>query len=124
MYPFIRMAKELWISRNQPPLELGESHISHHICWPWDLDQFMEMNNGRVLSIYDLGRFGLAQKGGLIRALLKNRWKLAMAGCSVRYRRRIKMMERFETHSRVAGWDDRFERRRSQPRIYMCQSSN
>ncbi len=38
MYPFIRMAKELWISRNQPQLELGEIHISHHICWPWDLD--------------------------------------------------------------------------------------
>ena len=38
MYPFVRMAKEIWVNRKAPPLGLLEPHISQHICWPWDLD--------------------------------------------------------------------------------------
>ena len=108
MYPFIRMAKELWISRNQLPLELGESHISHHICWPWDLDLWKELNNGRTLTLYDLGRIPLAKRSGLIGVLRRERWGLTMAGAVVRYRRRIKLMEKVEMRSRLIGWDARF----------------
>ena len=65
MYPFFRMAKELIIHRNAPPLEMGKSHISHHIRWPWDLDFWLELNNGRTLTLYDLGRIPLAKRIGL-----------------------------------------------------------
>ena len=62
MYPFIRMAKELLVFRNAPRLALGDTHISHHICWPWDLDVWMELNNGRTLTLYDLGRIPMAHR--------------------------------------------------------------
>ena len=54
MYPFLRMVKETWANRNAPPLGLTGTHVSHHICWPWDLDIWMELNNGRTLTLYDL----------------------------------------------------------------------
>lgn len=69
---------------------------------------FLEMNNGRMLTLYDLGRFQLAARVGLIDALVKNGWALTIAGSSTRYRKRITPFRRFETRSRLIGWDDRF----------------
>ncbi|MBV0913411.1 acyl-CoA thioesterase [Anianabacter salinae] len=108
MYPFGRMALELWLSRNQPPLDLLGTHVSHHRCWPWDIDLWLELNNGRTLTLYDLGRIPLAKRAGLTKMLMRQRWGLTMAGVSVRYRRRIRAFEKIEMRSRCIGWDDRF----------------
>lgn len=108
MYPFIRMFKELWKYRNAPKLPLTGTHISHHRCWPWDIDMWLELNNGRTLTLYDLGRIPLAQRTGLVGALKRRRWGLTVAGSSVRYRRRIRTFERIEMHSRAICHDDRF----------------
>lgn len=108
MYPFLRMAKELIVHRNSPPLPMGETHVSHHICWPWDLDFWLELNNGRTLTLYDLGRIPLAKRMGLVTAIRENKWGLTVAGTSVRYRRRIRAFQKFEIHSRALGWDKRF----------------
>ncbi|MBK5933519.1 thioesterase superfamily protein [Rhodovulum imhoffii] len=108
MYPFLRLIKEFHVHRHAPPLPLTGTHVSTHICWPWDLDIWMELNNGRTLTLLDLGRLPLAKRVGLIAVLRANRWGLTMAGVSVRYRRRVKMFDRFETRSRCVGWDDKF----------------
>ena len=108
MYPIIRMIKEFWAHRNSPPLPSFGSHVSQHRCWPQDIDIFMEMNNGRILTILDLGRTVLARRVGLLDALRQNGWALTMAGTSVRYRKRIKPLVRFKVVSRAVGWDDKF----------------
>lgn len=114
MYPYLRMFKELWKFRNAPPLSVLGTHVSHHRCWPQDIDPWMELNNGRTLTLYDLGRIPLGRRTGLERALRANRWGMAVAGNSTRYRRRVKMFEVIEMHSRCIGWDARF--------LYMEQS--
>ena len=114
MYPFARLFWQLFVGRNDQPLGLTDTHVSSHICWPWDLDIWSELNNGRTLSIYDLGRIPLANRVGLTRILRENRWGLTMAGASVRYRRRVRMFDKIEMHSRAVSWDDRF--------IYLEQS--
>jgi len=108
MYPFVRMLKELWIHRNAPPLGFQQTHVSHHRCWPWDIDMWFELNNGRTLTLLDLGRIPLAVRSGLFGALKAQRWGLTMAGCSVRYRRRIRTFERFTMKSRAVCWDEKF----------------
>lgn len=108
MYPFARLAHQLWLHRNAEPLPPMGTHVSTHRCWPHDLDIWMELNNGRTLTLLDLGRSVLANRVRLTEALMKNKWGLTMAGVSVRYRRRIKMWEKFEVVSRSAGWDNRF----------------
>ncbi|MCR8548289.1 acyl-CoA thioesterase [Salipiger sp. P9] len=108
MYPFIRMAKEIWLTRKLPPLEPNGVHVSHHMCWPWDLDMWNELNNGRTLTLLDLGRFPLAMRAGLMAALKRERWRMTMAGVVVRYRRRIQTFEKIEMRSRLIGWDHRF----------------
>ena len=108
MYPFLRLAKEFVVSRNAPPLDTLGVHVSTHRCWPQDIDGFLEMNNGRILTILDLGRTILARRVGLLKALSENRWGLTMAGVSVRYRKRIRPFVKFKVISRAVGWDDRF----------------
>ena len=108
MYPFIRLAKELLKLRRLPGLPIMGTHVSHHICWPWDIDFWAELNNGRTLTIYDLGRIPLASRVGLLRALKEKGWGLSVAGVSVRYRRRVRPFERIRINSRCVGWDDRF----------------
>mgnify|MGYP000710599929 CR=1 FL=1 len=115
MYPFIRLAKDVLHARRMPALgAFGAEHVSQHICWPWDLDMFAELNNGRTLTLYDLGRFGMAQRVGLLRVLADQKWAMTMAGVCVRYRRRITAFERFTMRSRAVCWDDKF--------IYLEQS--
>jgi acyl-CoA thioesterase FadM len=69
---------------------------------------FWEMNNGRILTLYDLGRFGLAQRIGTDGTLRERGWGLVVAGSSVRYRARIRPFQRFELRTRLVGWDERF----------------
>ena len=108
MYPYVRLAKEALKYRNAPPLGFFDTHESHHICWPWDIDPWMEMNNGRVLTLYDLGRIPLAARTGLVRVTRARGWGLTVAGVSVRYRRRVQAFQRFDMRSRCLGWDARF----------------
>lgn len=108
MYPFVRMIKVLWQTRNLPPMGIEDTHVSHHRCWPWDIDMWMELNNGRTLTLLDLGRIPLAKRTGLIDVLKSQRWGLTMAGVSVRYRRRIRTFEAFTMRSRAICWDDKF----------------
>ena len=108
MFPFVRLVKDMIIARRQPPIGLTDLHVSYHMVWPWDLDGFMELNNGRALTLYDLGRLGMAFRTGLVHVLKREGWGLTMAGSSVRYRRRLRAFERFEMRSRAVCWDDKF----------------
>ncbi|WP_456386410.1 acyl-CoA thioesterase [Profundibacter sp.] len=108
MYPFLRMAKEIIVHRNDPPLKFGETHVSRHMCWPWDLDFWFELNNGRTLTLYDLGRIPLVSRMGLLKTARENKWGMTVAGTAVRYRRRIRIFQTFKIRSRALGWDKRF----------------
>ena len=108
MYPFVRMAHGLWKARKAPKMGPFGTYVSQHRCWPWDIDPWMELNNGRTLTLYDLGRIPLAQVNGLTRLVLRERWGMTMAGVVVRYRRRIRTFEAFEMRSRLLCWDARF----------------
>ncbi|RED13003.1 acyl-CoA thioesterase [Pontivivens insulae] len=108
MYPFGRLIWQMFLARNQSKLGMGEAHISHHYCMPWDIDMFGEMNNGRVLTFTDLGRFPLALRGGLIGVIWRKKWALTMAGATVRWQRRILPFQRYTMRSRAVGHDGRF----------------
>lgn len=108
MYPVFRVAKEFASFRNAAPMDILDTHVSHHRCWPHDLDIWMELNNGRTLTLYDLGRLVYFQRTGIIRVMKERRWAGTIAGASVRYRHRVRMFDRLEMRTRALGWDARF----------------
>ncbi len=109
MFPFIRLAAELMRSRKMPRLtDPTAVHESYHRIMPWDLDMFLELNNGRALTLFDIGRMGLAMRIGLIDAIRKNGWQLTMGGSFVRYRRRVRNFEKVRVTSRAICNDGKF----------------
>jgi acyl-CoA thioesterase FadM len=108
MYPLLRLPWQMWRHRKDPPLGVLDTHVSRHVCWPWDLDFWMELNNGRTLTLYDMGRVPMARRMGLMGVMARQRWGMTVAGSSVRYRRRVRAFDRIEMRSRGVGWDGRF----------------
>lgn len=108
MYPYLRLFGELLSNLRVPRLDLGETHVSMFRIWPWDIDPFFELNNGRVLTLMDLGRFGTLQRLGVPQRLKELGWYGTVAGSTVRYRRRITVFQKLELRTRIVGWDERF----------------
>lgn len=108
MYPFLRLGLEVRRARRAPALPLDGVHVSAHTCLPWDLDPWRELNNGRTLTLYDLGRLPLSIRTGLSAVLRAEGWGLTVAGASVRYRRRVVAFRRFTMCSALIGRDARF----------------
>ncbi|MEM9433318.1 MAG: thioesterase family protein [Pseudomonadota bacterium] len=114
MYPFIRAAAALMRAKGQPKLGALEPLETTHFCMPWDLDFFLELNNGQTLTLYELNRFQLAVRTGLLSAMRRNSWGLTVAGSTIQYRRRVRIFERMKMRVQVVFWDAKF--------IYMEQS--
>jgi acyl-CoA thioesterase FadM len=108
MYPFIRMAKEIWKFRNAPRLGIFDVHVSTHRIWPWDLDPWRELNNGRTLTLFDLGRIPMSLRMGFDAVAKAKGWGITVAGNSTRYRKRVTVFQKLTQVSRVVGWDGRF----------------
>ncbi|MEM7720142.1 MAG: acyl-CoA thioesterase [Pseudomonadota bacterium] len=108
MYPFFRLAGELLSNRKAPAFSIGDTHVSAFRVWPWDIDPFRELNNGRIMTLLDLGRSGTLQRLGVLQLLKELGWYGTVAGSTVRYRKRITVFQRLQLRTRIVGWDDRF----------------
>ena len=89
-------------------LNLDEESVLKMRVFLGDLDFYPELNNGRHLTVMDMGRLDLAARTGLLRIVHREKWGLAVAGASVRYRHRLKAFKRFNLHTRIVGIDDRW----------------
>lgn len=74
---------------------------------PTDIDLLMHMNNGRYLSLFDLGRWDLMIRTGLFDALKDNGWYGVVSNATVTYRKSLNLGQRFELQTRWIGHDDR-----------------
>ncbi len=74
---------------------------------PTDLDLFLHMNNGRYFSIMDLGRLDLFIRTGLLDALKKEGFSVTVAAETLRFRRSLKLFQRFILETRILGWDEK-----------------
>ncbi|OWJ75468.1 acyl-CoA thioesterase [Haematobacter genomosp. 1] len=108
MYPLRRFTCELLRARRQPRLAPYDTHVCDLRLMPWDMDPWRELNNGRTLTLYDIGRISLAQRTGMLDVLRRNRWGITVAGSTTRYRRRVTVFQKVEMRSRFLGWDERF----------------
>lgn len=108
MYPFARLALVARAARRRPAIPIDGTSALQLTCWPWDLDMFAEMNNGRVLTLYDLGRFDHSIRSGLAAVGRARGWGFAVAGASVRYRRRVRALDRISLFTRPVARDARW----------------
>lgn len=108
MYPYLRFFKTLVTTKSEgvsDPLQVGVLNLRVNI---WDIDVYLELNNGRHLTLMDLGRFHLGKKAGLFDILKKRKWGLMVAGINSKYRHRLRYGQKFELHTKLIGYDERW----------------
>ncbi|OOS07487.1 Acyl-CoA thioesterase FadM [Moraxella cuniculi DSM 21768] len=112
MYPFIRLGKTIAKStllqlqgKTLAPTDTSEISFVSGIH---DIDNFLEMNNGRIFTLFDLGRTDFAIRTGLGKKLLANRWGLVVAGSSIQYRKRVRLFDKITIKTRLCAIDERW----------------
>lgn len=112
MYPFYRYTKSIVkaIAAQKQGDTVGFDDVAEmqFRCSLTDIDNFFEMNNGRVFTLYDLGRTDFAIRSGLGKTLLKERWGLVVAGSTIQYRKRIRAFDLVTIKTRIAAIDERW----------------
>jgi acyl-CoA thioesterase FadM len=73
---------------------------------PGDLDVNLHMNNGRYLTVMDLGRIDILIRTGLWRQMRRQGWRGVVANQRIRYRHALGPWDRFRLDSRILGWND------------------
>nr|WP_246286215.1 acyl-CoA thioesterase [Microbacterium pseudoresistens] len=74
---------------------------------PTDLDVLRHMNNGRYLSLFDLGRWDLLTRTGLMDAMKSRGWYAVVSSETVTFRKSLELWQRFDVESRMIGHDEK-----------------
>lgn len=102
-----RFFRVMFTSRFRPKAGLLEQTSMFFRVWPTDLDVLWHMNNGKYLSVMDLGRFDMLIRNGLMKVTRDNGWYPVIAGETIRFRRSLTLWKRFELRTRSIGWDEK-----------------
>ncbi|MBB2975802.1 acyl-CoA thioesterase FadM [Microbacterium endophyticum] len=74
---------------------------------PTDIDVLRHMNNGRYLSLFDLGRWDLMVRTGLFDEMRERGWYAVVASETITFRKSLELWQRFDLESRFIGHDDK-----------------
>lgn len=73
---------------------------------PADLDMNLHMNNGRYLSVMDLGRIDLMLRAGVLKKFFKNGYYPVVASESIRFRKSLEPFQTFTLVTQIESWND------------------
>ena len=110
MYPLLRLIRVVVKSHFQEKLSFDTEYTDsvNLIVLPQDIDPFMELNNGRYVTLLDLGRFSLGAKVNMASFLKRNNWSLTIVGTYNEYRFRLKLFQRFTLKTKIIGYDEKW----------------
>ena len=74
---------------------------------PNNLDIFGHVNNGVYLTLMDLARTDMMLRAGVLARIFRNGWYPIVASESIRFRRSLKLGQRFSINTRVLGWNEK-----------------
>lgn len=104
----LRLLKLFARRRGTPPRDPLDTCVTHWRVLPGDIDAFGHLNNARYQSFMDLARVDFLLQCGLFKGVLRKRWMVPVGMSSVSYRKSLKPFERFELHTRLVHWDERW----------------
>jgi len=104
---FLRLLRVWLRSRRGPRLGLYSIARTPFRVSLLDLDVLRHMNNGRYLTVLDLGRMDLMYRSGMWERLQRNRIYPVVAAQTITYRRSLDYRTRFFVETRVVGVDER-----------------
>lgn len=73
---------------------------------PNDLDLNMHMNNGRFLTVMDIGRTDYTMKIGMHKHMLKEKWGAVATAINIAFLRPLPPFKKYQLRTRLLSWDD------------------
>lgn len=98
------LIKSMWASRIDI---LSASTLTFRVL-PTDLDSNMHMNNGRYLTIMDLGRINLIIRNGFLRTIIKNTYAPVLGAAQMRFRIQLRPFQKYDLETRIICWDKKW----------------
>lgn len=102
---FLRLFFVLFTGLFRKRLKVLDSSRLNLLVFPNDLDIYGHMNNGRYLTLMDLGRIDWIVRTGLGKTADKNGWKPLVAAVKMNYKKSFLVFQTFELRTRILGWD-------------------
>jgi acyl-CoA thioesterase FadM len=90
--------------RGQLDLPRESSQLGFRV-WPHDLDLSLHLNNGRYLTLMDLGRLDVMVRSGLWRQVLRHKWTPIASAITVRFQRELRPFQKFRLDTKLLCWD-------------------
>ena len=98
------LARALW-PKSQ---EFTDPCVSNFRVGFWDLDLNFHMNNGRFLSVMDLGRLDMLMRTGNLGKLFKKGYYPVILSESIIFKKSLSYFNRYQLHTAVESWDRDF----------------
>jgi len=106
---YFRLLKLLILRLFKPrPMGLLDTSTIQGRVWLNDLDNNIHMNNGRYLTLMDLGRLDIILSCGLLGTCLKKRWFPVVGALKILFLRPLEPFQKFELKTRIIGWDSKW----------------
>jgi acyl-CoA thioesterase FadM len=107
MNKYFRLLYTLLFSRFRSPVEILGTSETPFRCYPNDLDVLRHMNNGVYFSLMDLARVDFMIRARVKNALDKNGWYPVVTAETMKFRRSLKLFQKFTIQTRILGWTDK-----------------
>lgn len=108
MYPWLRLLRTGISLIGAPRIGILETTCVRMRIWPGDLDFNLHVNNGRYLTLADIGRMDWFVRSGTLQLARRQNAIPVVADALAKFRRELRLGQTFEIRTRLLGWDERW----------------
>ena len=105
---YLRLLLVALSARWRPRLSPFDESVLRFRVLPSDVDFWGHMNNGRYLTLTDLGRLDLFVRTGTFAFVRQRKWVLPIGSLMMRFRRPLRLLQSYQLRTRLLGWDDKW----------------
>lgn len=102
----------IWLLLRLPFMKKTDNPLSiatlYFRVWPFDLDMNLHVNNGRYLTMMDLGRIHLTALSGILLPSIKKGWMPVLGSAKIHYLKPLNLFNRFQMQTQVVYWDEKW----------------
>ena len=97
------LIRSLFCKKIVPPFETSELKL---YVLPNDLDTNWHMNNGRYLTIMDLGRLDFILRSGIFKIMVAHKSVPILSAATIRYRLPLNPLELYKLSTKIIYWNE------------------
>lgn len=86
---------------------MDETRVALHVM-PTDMDIAMHMNNGRYLTLADLGRWDMMVRINFLKTMRAKGWHPVVGASKVWHRGSLQPFQKFELTTKLLFWDEKW----------------